>query len=103
MPSGLSQHQVGDVGPGATVLQGEGLSIVGFTAAQVQQLVQAERDGLVEQYTSQLTELAKQLGATQEAARAILSSAGHDDIPTERLPGTLIAIAAQYRVMRQAL
>ncbi len=102
MPSGLPEYKVGNVGPGATVLQGEHLSI-GFTAAQVQQLVQAERAGIVQQYTSQLIELAKQLGTTQEAVRAMLHIAGHDDVPAERWSETLIAIATQYRTMRQAL
>jgi tetratricopeptide (TPR) repeat protein len=84
------------------VLQGQGLS-VGFTAQQVQQLIQAERAGLVEQYTSQLEELAKQLGATQASVRAMLQIAGHDNVPVERWSDTLIAIATQYSGMRQAL
>jgi tetratricopeptide (TPR) repeat protein len=102
MPSGLSQYEVGNVGPGGTVLQGEHLSI-GFTAAEVQQFVQAERAGVVQQYTSQLIELAKQLGTTQEAVRSMLHIAGHDDIPADRVSDTLIAIATQYRTLRQAL
>jgi len=97
-----SRFEIGDVGPGAVVLQGEHLS-VGFSAAQVQQLVQAEREGLVQQYTSQLSDLAKQLGATQEAVRSMLRLIGHDDIPTERLSDTLVAIATQFLAMRQAL
>lgn len=84
------------------MLQGEHLS-AGFTAAEVERLIQAERSGLVQQYTSQLIELGKQLGATQEAVRAMLQIAGRPDIPVERWPDTLIAIATQFRTMRQAL
>jgi hypothetical protein len=102
MPSGLSQYEVGPVGPGATVLQGEHLS-VGFTAAEVERLTQAERSGLIQQYTLQLVELGKQLGATQEAVRAMLRIIGHDDVPIERLPDALIATATQILAMRQAL
>ena len=102
MSSGLSTYGVGDVGPGATVLQGENLS-VGFTAAQVQELVRAERDGLVQQFSSQLVELSAQLGATREAVRTMLHIAGHDDVPAERQRDTLIAIATQYRAVRQTL
>ena len=40
MPSGASHYLVGDVGAGATVLQGEHLSI-GFTAEQVRVLIEA--------------------------------------------------------------
>jgi tetratricopeptide (TPR) repeat protein len=101
--SDQSQYQVGDVGLGAIVLQGENLSITGFTAAQVQQLVQAERDGLVQQYTSQLVELSEQLGETKEAVRTMLHIAGQDDVPPERWRDTLIAIATQFHAMRQAL
>ena len=102
MPSDASEYKIGDVGAGATVLQGENLS-VGFTATQVQQLVQAERAGLVQQYTSQLIELSGQLGATQEAVRTMLHIAGQDDVSAERWRDTLIAIAIQFRAMRQAL
>ena len=102
MPSDASEYEIGNVGPGAMVLQGENLS-VGFTAAEVQQLVQAERAGLVQQYTSQLVELSGQLGATQEAVRTMLHIAGQDDVPAERWRNTLIAIATQFRAMRQAL
>src|SRR6202158_6137731 len=103
MHSGSSRFGIGDVGPGATVLQGEHLSVHGFTAAEVEQLVKAERGGLVQQYTSQLTDLAKQLGATHEAVRSMLRQIGHDDVPVERLPDTLVAIATQFLAMRQAL
>ena len=103
MQAGQSQFQTGDIGPGATVLQGENLSLVGFSAAQVQQLIKAEREGLVQQYTAQLTDLAKQLGATQQAVRAMLRQVGYDDIPAERLSDTLVAVATQFLAMRQAL
>jgi hypothetical protein len=104
MSSDLSQYEVGNVGSDARVAVGHHISWVeGFTAAQVQELVRAERDGLVQHYTSQVIELSKQLGATQEAVRTMLHTAGQDDVPAERWGETLIAIATQYRAMRQAL
>ncbi len=103
MPSGPSQYQVGNVGPGATVLQGKDISITGFSAAEVQQIVRAVLAGVDLQNTPQFKELSKQLGATQEAVRAMLHIAGHGDVPAERWLDTLIAIATQYRTMRQAL
>ena len=47
--------------------------------------------------------MAKQLGATQEAVRTMLHTAGQDDVPPERWSDTLIAIATEFRAMRQAL
>jgi tetratricopeptide (TPR) repeat protein len=102
MASGLSQHQIGNVGPGASVVQGDNNSI-GFSAAEVQQFVQAVRAGDAQQYTAQLIELAKQLGTTQDAVRTMLRIAGHDDVPPERWLDTLIAIATQYRSIRLTL
>ncbi|MFM0330102.1 hypothetical protein [Paraburkholderia strydomiana] len=66
-------------------------------------LITVERDGLVQQHTPQLKELAEQLGMTREAVRATLHIAGHNDVPSERWSDTLIAIAIQYRAMHQAL
>src|SRR4051794_9438095 len=96
------QYRIGDVSAGARIVQGENICI-GFSRAQVEQLIQAERDGLVRQYTSQLVELSGRFGATQEAVRAMLSIAGQSDVAAERWSDTLIAIAMQYRAMRQAL
>lgn len=73
------------------------------TAGQVEQLVKAEREGVIQQYTSQLIDLAKQLGEKQGAVRAMLRQIGHDDIPAERLTDTLAAVATQFLAMRQAL
>src|SRR6266851_6668176 len=104
MQSGQSRYEMGNVGPGGIAVQGENISVsINFTAAQVQQLLKAEREGLVQQYTSQLTDLAMQLGATQGAVRSMLRLVGHDDIPAERLPDTLVAVATQFLAMRQAL
>jgi tetratricopeptide (TPR) repeat protein len=96
---------MGSVGPGGIGLQGDGNSLVfGYTAAQVEQLLKAEREGIIQQYTSQLTELAKQLGATEAMVRGMLRQLGMDaDIPTERLPHALTAIATQYLAMLQEL
>jgi len=78
---------------------------VGFSAPEVQQLIQAvlAGAGATQQHAAQIAELATQLRATQAAVREMLRSLGHDDVPVERLPDALAAAATQILTMRQAL
>jgi hypothetical protein len=71
MPSSVSHYLVGDVGTGATVLQGKHLS-VGFTAEQVRALIEAATKGADER----LAEVSRQLGVTQGAMRTMLATLG---------------------------
>jgi hypothetical protein len=80
MPSGASHYLVGDVGAGATVLQGEQLS-VGFTAEHVRTLIEAATKGADER----LAEVSRRLGVTQGAMRTMLATLGQADVPEERL------------------
>jgi tetratricopeptide (TPR) repeat protein len=76
---------------------------VGFTAAEVERLVQAAVAGTTQQHTAQIERLSSQLGATQAAVLTMLRSLGHDDVPVERLPDMLALAATQILTMRQAL
>ena len=67
MPSGASPYLIGDVGAGATVLQGEHLS-VGFTAEQVRALIEAATKGA----DKRVAEASRWLGVTQGAMRTML-------------------------------
>jgi hypothetical protein len=101
MPSDVPQFQIGNVGADAIVQQGGG-NVIGFTAAQVEKLIKAEREGLVQQYTSELVALSVRLGTTETAVRMMLRLTGEtEDIPVERFPERLMAVATQYLAMRQ--
>src|SRR5690348_8187867 len=98
MPSGPSHYLVGDVGPGATVLQGEHLS-VGFTAEQVRALVEAATKGADER----VAEVSRRLGVTQGAMRTMLATLGQADVPEERLAEKLAEVFEQYRKAAAAI
>ena len=87
MPSSASHYLVGDVGVGATVLQGEHLS-VGFTAEQVRVLIEAATKGADER----LAGLSRRLGVTLGAMRTILATLGQSDVPEERLAEKLAEV-----------
>ncbi len=87
MPSGRSQFRVGDVGAGATVLQGEKLSI-GFTAEQVRALIEASTKGADER----IAEISRQLGVTQGAMRTMLATVGQADVLDEKLAEKLAEV-----------
>jgi hypothetical protein len=84
MSSGQSRFQIGDVGAGATVLQGDHLSI-GFTAEQVRALVEAATKGADERIAG----VSRQLGVTQGAMRTMLATVGQAGVPDEKLAETL--------------
>src|SRR6516162_6487928 len=98
MPSSASHYLVGDVGVGATVLQGEHLS-VGFTAEQVRTLIEAATKGADER----LAEVSRRLGVTQGAMRAMLATLGQADVPEERLAEKLAEVFEQYRKAAAAI
>ena len=62
MASGALQYLIGNVGAGATVLQGDHVS-VGFTAEQVRALIEAATKGADER----VAEASRCLGVTQGA------------------------------------
>jgi len=97
-PSGASLYHVGDVGAGATVLQGEHLS-VGFTAEQVRVLMEAATKGADER----LAGLSRRLGVTLGAMRTILATLGQSDVPEERLAEKLAEVFEQYRKAAAAI
>src|SRR5437763_6198169 len=92
MPSGGSHYLVGDVGAGATVLQGEHLS-VGFTAEQVRMLIEAATRGADER----VAEASHRLGVTQGAMRTMLATLGEAHVPDELLTEKLAEVFEQYR------
>src|SRR5262245_7050552 len=98
MPSGASGYHVGDVGVGATVLQGEHLS-VGFTAEQVRLLIEAATKGMDER----LAVVSSRLGVTQGAMRAMLATLGQADVPEERLAEKLAEVFDHYRKAAAAI
>ena len=98
MPSSASHYLVGDVGVGATVLQGEHLS-VGFTAEQVRVLIEATTKGADER----LAEVSRRLGVTQGAMRTMLATLGQADVPEERLAEKLAEVFEQYRKAAAAI
>jgi hypothetical protein len=98
MPSGGSQFQIGDVGAGATVLQGENLSI-GFTAVQVRELIEATTKGADER----IAEISRQLGVTQGAMRTMLATVGQADVPDEKLAAKLAEVFEQNRKASAAM
>jgi tetratricopeptide (TPR) repeat protein len=102
MSSGQSHYQIGTVGLGATVLQGEHLS-VGLTGAEVQELTKAAAAGAVGPLADKIVDLSQKLGVTQGAALAILHALGHENIPADRLPDMLASAATQIIAMRQSL
>src|SRR5215470_16283002 len=98
MPSSASHYLVGDVGAGATVLQGEHLSI-GFTAEQVRTLIEAATKGADEK----VAEVSRRLGVTQGAMRTMLATLGQADVPEERLAEKLAEVFEQYRKAAAAI
>jgi tetratricopeptide (TPR) repeat protein len=92
MPSGASHYLVGNVGAGATVLQGEHLS-VGFTAEQVRALIEAATKGADER----VAEVSHRLGVTQGAMQTMLATLGQAEVPEERLAEKLAEVFEQYR------
>ena len=98
MRSGASHYLVGDVGAGATVLQGEHLSI-GFTAEQVRALIEAATKGADER----LAEVSRRLGVTQGAMRTMLATLGQADVPEERLAEKLAEVFEHYRKAAAAI
>jgi hypothetical protein len=91
-------YLVGDVGTGATVLQGKHLS-VGFTAEQVRALIEAATKGADER----LAEVSRQLGVTQGAMRTMLATLGKSDVPEEQLAEKLTEVFEQYRKAAAAI
>jgi hypothetical protein len=61
--SAPSQNRVGDVGSGATVIQGKDI-VVGFTAEQVRLLIEAATKGADEK----VAEASRRLGVTSASA-----------------------------------
>src|SRR5437763_1211919 len=98
MRSGASHYLVGDVGAGATVLQGEHLSI-GFTAEQVRALIEAATKGADER----VADVSRRLGVTQGAMRTMLATLGEADVPEERLTEKLAEVFEQYRKAAAAI
>lgn len=105
MPSDAVHYQMGDVGPGAMVVQGSG-NVVGFAAEQVQALIETATGRLVddkEKVQRELDELRQQTGLTQGAALSVLRAMDQQDVPFEQLPQKLTEAAAHYRVMKERL
>ncbi len=98
MPSGASRYLIGDVGAGATVLQGEHLS-VGFTAEQVRMLIEAATRGADEK----VAEVSRRLGVTQGAMRTMLATLGQAEVPEERLAEKLAEVFQHYRKAAAAI
>ena len=98
MPSDASQYHIGNVGAGATVLQGEHLS-VGFTAEQVRLLIEAATKGADER----VAQASRWLGVTQGAMRTMLATLGQADVPDERLVQKLAEVFEQYRKAAAAI
>ena len=98
MASGKSQYFIGDVGSGATVLQGQHLS-VGFTAEQVRALIEAATKGADER----VAEASRWLGVTQGALRTMLATLGQTDVPGEQLLEKLAEVFEQYRKAAAAI
>src|SRR5215510_2790746 len=98
MPSSASHYLVGDVGAGATVLQGEHLSI-GFTAEQVRTLIEAATKGADEK----VAEVSRRLGVTQGAMRTMLATLGQAEVSEERLADKLAEVFEQYRKAAAAI
>jgi tetratricopeptide (TPR) repeat protein len=93
MSADLPQFQVGNVGPGATVLQGENISVIGFTAEQVRTLIEAATKGANES----VAEAGRRLGVTHGAMRTMLATVGQSNVPDERLVEKLVEVFDQTR------
>ena len=98
MPSGALQYLIGNVGAGATVLQGDHVS-VGFTAEQVRALIEAATKGADER----VAEASRCLGVTQGAMRTMLATLGEADVPDDRLVVKLAEVFEHYRKAAAAI
>ena len=106
MPSSLPQYQVGGVGTGATVLQGEHLSI-GIPPDQLPAILKAATDPLERLNKAQkdtIGKLEREFSATQEQVLGFFRIIDEAGIRPEAIPVRLYQIAERYKaLLAQAL
>jgi hypothetical protein len=77
---------MGNVGPGATVAQGQNISIKGINAEEMRELIVAARNKDAYEH---IAEISRRLGQTQGEMRRMLANLGQVDVSDERLVETL--------------
>jgi hypothetical protein len=108
-----AQYQIGDVGAGARVAQGENITIIETLnktdLTNLPEFIKAFTDReatsreLLDEATRKRDEIASDLEITQEAAERFFQTLGEQNVPPERLSTKLIEIASQFEEARQRL
>jgi tetratricopeptide (TPR) repeat protein len=109
----LAQYQVGDVGAGARVAQGENITIIEtinkIDLTNLPEFVKAFTDReannkeLLDEAKRKRDEIAADLQITQGAVEGFFQTLGEQNVAPERLKSKLIEIASQFEVARQRL
>jgi hypothetical protein len=75
----------------------------GLTLEQAEELTKAAAAGAVGPLATQIVDLSKQLGVTEEAAVTMLRIIGEQDVPLEKLPQKLAEVADRYKSAMERL
>jgi hypothetical protein len=105
VPSGVSQYQAGNIGPGVIMLQGENLSVIvsSISAAELQELTRAAAAGAVGPIADNIVDLSQKLGVTWGAMRTMLAAVGQSGVPDEKLTEKLTEVFEQNRKAAEAI
>jgi hypothetical protein len=105
LPSGPPQYQVGNIGPGAVVLQGADLSVIvsSISATELQNLTRAAAAGAVGPLADKIVDLSQKLGLTMGAMRTMLATVGQSGVPDEKLAEKLTEVFEQNRKATDAI
>src|SRR5262245_15335515 len=76
---------------------------IGFNAEQVQLLIQTSNQELKTTYQTQVETLSQRLAVTQDAVLGFFTILKREQVPPEKLPETLAAIAQRHREMLDRL
>jgi tetratricopeptide (TPR) repeat protein len=100
-----SQYRIGNVGPGATVLQGENLSVIvsSISTAELKELTRAAAAGAVGPFADKIVDLSQKLGATLGSMRTMLATVDQSGVPDEKLAETLAKVFEQNRKAADAI
>src|SRR5437660_477145 len=104
MPASLSQYEVGNVGPGAMVAQGDNIAITQtinkIDLTSLPEFIKAFSDRenaskeLLDEAQRKLDEIAAQLDLTEGAVGGFFGTLHEQGVPPERLKAKLIEIAS---------
>jgi len=113
MPSGLPQYQVGNVGPGSRVAQGQNITInetinkIDLTSLPEFIKAFSDRENtskeLLDEAQRKRDEIAADLKITQDAVEGFFQTLGEQNVAPEQLTATLIKIASQFAQAQQRL